>query len=202
LSSVENVSGVKFDCKVATVTMKNDTVLAKDAAEKALKAAGFGLKTLESGAGLTVAMLRMQAVGFKPDQRDAVTAAVMEGVKGVSSVSSSDGGEMVLVMRDGEKTDADSLNAALEPVKLTVKDVETSRLSVGYQRYSVALSSVEDAVKTRQAVAAVDGVLAVTLTAADRKLEVITPEPCSNLQEKLGKALEPLGAKVTKLEAL
>ena len=202
MTSVQNVSGVKFDCRVATVTMKSDTALAKDAAEKALKDAGFGLKDFESGAGLTVAMLHMQANGFKPGQRDTVMAAVMKGVKDVAVASISDGGEMVLVMRDGGKASAESLNAALEPVELTVKDVETSNVSVGYQRYSVELSSLDDAAKTRRAAAAVDGVLAVTLTAADRKLEVITPEPCSNLEEKLGKALAPLGAKVTRLEAL
>lgn len=202
MASVENVSAVKFDCRVATVTMKNDTVLAKDAAEKALKDAGFGLKQFESGAGLTVAMLLMLADGFKPDQRELVTAAVMEGVKDIAVASISDGGEMVLLMRDGGQASAEAINAALEPVALKVKDVETSTVSVGYQRYSVEVSSVGDAAKTRKAIAAVDGVLAVTLTAAERRLDVITPEPCSNLEAKLGKALEPLGAKITKLEAL
>ena len=64
MASVENVAAVKFDCSVATVTMERDNALAKDAAEAALKKAGFGVKSFESGAGMTVAMLRMRADGF------------------------------------------------------------------------------------------------------------------------------------------
>ena len=202
MASVENVAAVKFDCSFATVTMERDTALAKDAAEKALKKAGFGVKSFESGAGMTVAMLRMRADGFEPERRDKVTAAVMEGVKGVAVASISDGGEMILLMRNESRADAETVNAALEPVELTVKDVETSDVSIGYQRYSVRLSSVGDAANMRKAVAAVDGVLFVALAAADRKLDVITPEPCSNLEKKLGKALEPLGARITKLEEM
>ena len=202
MSTLENVAGVKFDCQTATVTMESDRSLAKDAAEKALKDAGFGVKTFESGAGITVALLQMRADGFKPEQRDPVIAAVMTDVKDVSSATISDGGELILVMRVDASADASAINTALEPVELKVKGVEASDISVGYQRYSVELSSVGDATKTRSAVAAVDGVLAVTLVAADKKLEVITPEPCSNLEAKLTQALEPLGAKVTKLAAL
>ena len=51
---MENVAGVKFDCRIATVTMKSGAELAKVVAEKALKDAGFGVKSFESGAGATV----------------------------------------------------------------------------------------------------------------------------------------------------
>lgn len=202
MSTLEDVAGVKFDCQTATVTMKGDRSLAKDDAEKALKDAGFGVKTFESGAGMTVAMLQTRVDGFAPDQRDALLGALMTNVKDVASASISDGGDLILVMRVDAHTDAETINTALEPVERKVKGVENSNISVGYQRYSVELSSVDDAARTQSVVAAVDGVLAVIVMTTDKKLELITPEPCSNLEAKLAKALEPLHSKVTKLEPL
>jgi hypothetical protein len=204
LSKLDGVTGVKFDCKVATVTVKPGATLAESAAETALKDAGFGVKTFESGGGVTVGLVKLKIKGFDPAARDSVVEAAQVAVKGSAFATVSDTGDLVVVMKDGKAPEAEKITRALAATeqKVEVSDVAVSDISVGYQRYSVELNDVADAGKALAAATGCDGIVAATIDKSAKKLEVITPEPCANLEEKLGKSLATAGAKIVKLEAI
>lgn len=204
MAGVANVAGVKYDCKTATVTMKEGATLEESVATAALKLAGFGVKSFESGKGVMVGIARLRVDSFEPSNREAVVNATQKAVRGAAFVSIDDGGAMVLVMKNGAAPEAKELAETLAEAetKVVAKDVEVSEISIAYQRYGVELSSVADAAKTLAIVRSVDGVVAATVDASAKKLDLVTAEPCAKLEEKLGKALEPAAAKVVKVETL
>jgi hypothetical protein len=204
LAGVANVAGVKYYCKIATVTMKEGAQLEESVATAALKLAGFGVKSFESGKGVMVGMARLRIDSFEPSNREAIVKAAQKAVRGAAFVSVDDGGSLVLVMKSGAAPEAKELGEALADAetKIVAKDVEVSEISIAYQRYGVELSAVADAAKTLAAVRGVDGVIAATVDASAKKLDLVTAEPCAKLEEKLGKALEPVAAKVVKVESL
>lgn len=204
MATVENVTGVKYDCKMATVTMKEGAKLEENVATAALKLAGFGVKSFELGKGVMVGIVRLRLDSFESANREAVVKATQKAVPGAAFVSIDDGGSLVLVMKSGAAPEAKELGEALAEAetKIVARDVEVSEISIAYQRYGVELSSISDAAKTLAMVRGVDGVIAATVDASAKRLDLVTAEPCAKLEEKLGKALEPAAAKVVKVESL
>jgi len=198
---------VKFDCKTAEVTMKAGATLASDAAEKALKDAGFGMKEFSGGPppSIAVARARIRTKKAAPPPAEAIVALAAELPRELSAIGElfvePDGRFTALVKKDA-KLEVDKLAAALARRDLVVEGMEALSWPQSAAGYMVTVRAAAEAGKrdsTRAAIEKIDNVLAAFGDASGQSFVVYTREPCANLEARLRDALRPTGGELLRV---
>ena len=198
---------VRYDCKTATVTMKGDASLAEASVAKALRDAGFALKSFAGGPPPTVAVVR---ASLRTKSGETPSAAELTKLSSELPRELPDAAE-ILVDLDGRLTVEGKPDEKLEAKALS------SRLAALLEKSGLVLDGAEDRTWPRSASIQVAELRAAaganskanaraTLEALDNVLAavhrfdglwlVVTREPCSNLEARLRAALTPIGVEV------
>src|SRR5262245_14081439 len=192
--------------------MKGDATLAEASVDKALKDAGFGMKSFAGGPPPTVAVVRATV---KTKSGEAPSAAALEKLSGELVRELPEAAELLIEV-DGRLTIEGKPDAKLEPKEVS------SRLAKLFEKSSLVLegaegrawpksatlyvSTLRDKVdakaktNARATIEGLDNVLAA-VNRLDGSWLVVTKEPCTNLEARLKSALTPIGVEVVELKA-
>jgi len=212
LGALAGVDEVKYDCKTATVTMKGEATLAEASVDKALRDAGFKMKSFAGGPPPTVAVVR---ASVRTKAGETPSAAALEKISSELVRELPEAAEL-LVDLDGRLTIEGKPDAKLEAKALS------SRLAALFDKGGLVLNGAENrtwprsaAVQVatlkvagdarskadaRAAIEGLDNVLAV-VNRVDGLWLVVTREPCTNLEARLRAALTPIGVEVVAVRA-
>jgi len=206
LGALAGVGDVKFDCKTATVTMKPDATLASEVAEKALKDAGFGMKSFAGGPppGFVVVHAKLKSKDGTPIG-DADSARIEQVLKNqlpsLRDVFVEFDGRLTALAKDDAKLEAADVESALRAnVNVDVDALEKKSWPKTATAYVATLpaSQAREACargKARVAAESIDTVAGV-VTQRDGALLVYTKEPCANLEAKLKQAFHDAGVEL------
>jgi hypothetical protein len=202
LGALPGVAKVAYDCKTATVTMKKEGTLTKDAAGEALAKKGFKLTRFEAGPESTSAVYLFRAEGGAPSEIEGLLRDRLSDAQGVLV----DGAGRALVrMKPGKAASERTIAGALEEKGVRVAAFETKEWPASPASYSIALgggngSGAGEAV--RGILQDLDKVLAALVFEEGRAARIFLREPCDRIESSARAALEGKGFAVAKFERL
>lgn len=195
---------MEYDCKVATVTMEDDAVLAERDADKVIQKAGYKVVSFERGASPTVTAYLFRVSEFDPDGRSRVENGLREDLKGADEVAVDSLGRATVVMSGDATASQAAISASLEKRGLAAQGFETKTWPKLDATYVVAVSGMDDAVESRAVADALAGVAKVVAVHVYQDTGTATlwlKEPCDELEANVRAALSPAGFAVSRFES-
>ena len=208
MGALAGVGDVKFDCKTATVTMKGDATLASEAAEKALKDAGFGVTSFSGGPPPSFVVVRatLKSKDGTPigDADAARIAKVLEGeLPALREVFVEPDGRLTAIAKNDAKLETAHVEAAIRlRANVDLADASRSTWPRTATRYIAKVKAADAAARTKARAAAESlDTVAGAIDRRDGTLLVVTKEPCTNLEAKLKEALRGAGVELESVRA-
>lgn len=196
---------MEYDCKVATVSMKNDAVLTEQAASKVITDAGYKVVSFKRGEPRkqTAFLFRLNELG--PDERARLEDGLREDLEGADKVAVDSLGRATVIVSGDPAAAKEAVSASLKKRGVAAEGFETKTWPKLDATYVVAVSGMNGAVETRtvaDALAGVAKVVAVHVYRDDGRATLWLKEPCDALEANVRAALTPAGFSVSRFELM
>jgi len=200
LGDLPGVATVAYDCKVATVTMKEGGTMTKEAATEALAKNNFKLSSFEGGPAPTVAAYLFRVAGMPAVERETVEKRLRGILPEAREVAVDSAGIALVAMREGSETTEKALADALMQEDYVIESFETKDWPAAFVTYEAALEGPAGA-EVRGIVRGVDKVIAVQVFGESRTVRLRLKEPCDKIEEKVRGALADQGCALVRFES-
>ncbi|MCI0587129.1 MAG: hypothetical protein L0323_09850 [Planctomycetes bacterium] len=201
MGALPGVAKVAYDCKTATVTMKEGGTVTEAAAKGALEKKGFKMSRFESGAAPTVAVYLFRARGLAPGGREALVLQLPKRFPEARGIDVDGGGFVVLEMKPGKETTKAEIAGALEAAGCSLAGLERKdwpASSVSYVGNAEGVDGPASLEEVREALSRLDKVLAAQVFAGGGAFRVRLKEPCDRIESAVKEALAAKGYRVSR----
>ncbi len=196
MGALPAVAKVAYDCKTATVTMKEGGTLTEATAKGALEKKGFKMSRFEPGAPPTVAVYLFRAREVGAGGREALAKRLRERFPDARSVEVDSGGYAVLEMSPGKATTKAEIAEALEAAGSSLAGLGREDWPVSSVAYVGRVEGGSDPValdEVREALRRLEKVLAAQVFAEGGAFRIRLKEPCDRIEAAVKDALGAKG---------
>ena len=197
------MESVEYDCKVATVTMKNDAVLTERKAVKVIRDAGYKVVSFKVGEPPKLTAYLFSVSHFEPDGRASLENGLREDLEEADKVAVDSLGRGTVVMKGETAATREAVLASLKERGIATEGFEARTWPKLDATYLVAVSGMSGAAETRavaDALAGVAKVIAAHVYQEAGTAELWLKEPCDALEANVRAALTPAGYSVSRFE--
>ncbi|MFN0241793.1 MAG: hypothetical protein ACKVWV_02790 [Planctomycetota bacterium] len=194
---------VEFDCKVATVTTKDNAVLTELEASNVMKDAGFEVVSFTVGEAPKRTALIFRVNEFEPYVRASLENGFREDMKDADKVAVDSLGRATVVVSGEAAAEREILSLSLKKRGVAAEGFETKSWPKLGATYVVAVSGMHGAVETRTVADALAGVAKVVAVHVYQDAGTATlwlKEPCDALEANVMAALTRAGFSVSRFE--
>ena len=199
---------MKFDCKSATVTMKRGATLSAEAAEKALKGAGFGMRGFTGGPPPAFTVVRAtvrprEAAAGAEAARSALVRELTRELPSVAELFVEPDGRLTALLSGDARLEEKALAAAAGKRGFDVAGFATLSWPRTAAAYVATLRPAQGAggASPRAALEGIESVLAAIGDSRGETFSIWTREPCENLEARLRAALAGTGRELARVES-
>ena len=203
MSKLESVEAVSFDCKTATVTMKEGAVLERAAAERALAAEKLGVKSFEGGAAPTVTAYLFQITGLADGSREAVCRRLAADFHDASDVVVDSTGAARITLKGSGTIDEKALASSLRTCGCAMQAVEKRewpKVTASYELTVGDLAGEDAPSRIREALSRLDKILVAYVFRDTHTARIELREPCEKIEAAAREALRAIGVEVSRFE--
>ena len=201
MGKLPGIEKLDFDCKTATLTMKEGASLSLEAATEALANAGFGVTKIEGGEAPKVTAYVFRVTGVDPAKPAAARQALL-GVLDVPDFVAVDAtGAAAVTLRGDGKADEAALGDALRKAGFGLEEFTVREWPKDPAVYAIELKDVTDisaAKRVRTALVALEKVFWAEVHPEEGSAVIFLNEPCNEIEAKVRGALGNLGYGVSR----
>jgi hypothetical protein len=196
---------VEYDCKLATVTMRDGAVLTERNAGKVIRNAGYEIVSFNRGEEPKLTAYLFRVSTFEPDRRASLENGLRGDLEGADRVAVDSFGRGTVVVSADAAAVQEAVSAGLRKRGLVADGFETKSWPKLGATYVVAVSRMDDVVEARKVADALAGVAKVVAVHVYQDTGTATlwlKEPCDALEVNVKAALTPGGFTVTRFELM
>jgi copper chaperone CopZ len=194
---------MKFDCKVATVTMKPGAALSEKDVTAAIKAAGWGVKEWKVGDAIELVNAHLfRITGTKAEENAALSKRLKGSLKGAQEVVIDSAGFATVIAAKDSPLTTEAVIAALKEVNGTygIADFQSKVAPKTVTTYEVTvptMGTTADGAKVRAALRAIGKVIAINVFPETHTAQIKTNEPCAKIGDEVTEVLDASGFAAT-----
>jgi len=196
LGKLPGIEKLDFDCKTATLTMKEGTSLSREAATEALVKAGFGVTKIEGGEAPNVTAYVFRVTGVDPAKPAAARQALLGALDASDFVAVDATGAAAVTLRGNGKASESALSDSLREAGFGLEEFTVREWPKDPAVYAIELKDVTDisaAKKVRAALVALEKVFWAEVHPEQGSAVIFLNEPCNEIEAKVRGALANLG---------
>ncbi len=196
MGKLPGIKKLDFDCKTATLTMKEGASLSREAATEALVKAGFGVTKIEGGEAPKVAAYLFRVTGIDPAEPEMAKQALLGALDAPDFVAVDATGAAAVTLRGDEQTSEAALGDSLRKAGFGLEEFSVREWPKDRAVYAMELQGVTDvsaAKGARAALVALEKVFWAEVHPEKKNAVLFLNEPCSEIEGKVRGALGSLG---------
>ncbi len=200
MGKLPGISKLDFDCKTATVTMKDGATIARETFTKTLTAAGFGVSSFSSTAPPMTTAYVFQVSGLEPGKHGAARDALRAALGAADRVSVDATGAAVVTLAKDSSLDQKTVAAALKRSGLGLEGFAVREWPKACAVYEITIPEMTDAAaagRARKALVSLEKTLDADVYPEEKRAVIRLNEPCDAIEVNAREALGDAGLSVS-----
>ncbi len=196
MGKLPGIAKLDFDCKTATITMKEGSTLSREAATEALVQAGFGVTKIEGGEAPKVTAYLFRVTGIDPAEPAMARQALLGAFDAPDFVAVDATGAAAVTLLGDKEASESALGDSLRKAGFGLEEFSVREWPKAPAVYVMELQGVTDvsaAKGARAALVALEKVLWAEVHLEKKKALIFLNEPCTEIEGKVRGALGSLG---------
>lgn len=196
MGKLSGIQKLDFDCKTATLTMKQGASLSRAAATEALVKAGFGVTKIEGGEAPKVTAYLFRVTGIDPAQPALARSALVGAFDAHDFMAIDATGAVAVTLRGDKQASEAALGDSLRKSGFGLEEFSVREWPKDRAVYVMELPDVTDvsaAQRARTALVALDKVFWAEVHPEKKSAVIFLNEPCNEIEVKVRGALANLG---------
>lgn len=199
MGRLPGIEKLDFDCKTATITMKEGATISREKATELIVKAGFGVTKFEGGPPPKVTAYAFRVTGIAPGKYAVARQALQGALDSPRLVSVDETGAAAVTLAAGQTTTEAALAEALKKAGLGLEGFAVAEWPEAPAVYEIEFGASADAgaaMKVRGALVALAKVFSAESYPEKGRAVVRLNEPCDAIEGHVRSALAAAGFEV------